>query len=52
MGFVKHEEKRIEDEDKYENEYDDDIIAGWALPASNRRGERWVALLANFRSSI
>jgi Tfp pilus assembly protein PilX len=43
---LKHEEKRIEDE------YDDDIIADRVLQASNRRGERWIALLVNFRSNI
>jgi hypothetical protein len=40
---LKHEEKRIEDED--EDEYD----TGCVLPTPNRRGERWIAQLVNFR---
>ena len=52
MGFVRLDEKRIEDENEYKYEYDDDIIAGCVLPASNRRDERWIALLVNFRSTI
>jgi hypothetical protein len=46
MAFVKLEEKRIEDE------HDDDRIAGCVLPASHRGGERWIALLVNFWSTV
>ena len=52
MGFVRLDEKRIEDENEYKYEYDDDIIAGCVLAASNRRGERWIALLVNFSTNI
>jgi hypothetical protein len=34
MGFVKHDAKRIEDEDEYED--DDDLPAGWGSPAQYR----------------
>jgi hypothetical protein len=36
-GVLRREEKRIEDE----NEYDDDIIAGCVLSAPDRAGKKW-----------
>jgi hypothetical protein len=44
---LKNEKIRIEEEDEDEHKDEDDIIAGCVLPASYRRGKRWISLLVN-----
>lgn len=40
-----------QDKERIEYEYDDDIIADCVLPASNQRGQMWIALLVNFKTN-